>query len=190
VVVTPQVPSKTVSVLHDQLEKIDPEYSPAIFLKDHLKNVPKLVACIDLHGAATPCSYSIKKCNNLACCGQMRIPVENGIRALVMQRQPTPQEDTKRKGHVLSHGQSIVASSNSPGVRVDLSTLPSAIGYPLKVLTRNRIKRDTYVTKVLNLKSWDAKKVRGVLKCYHCAKPRCVYSSVEATYNATTTALQ
>jgi len=38
--------------------------------------------------------------------------------------------------------------------------------------------------------SWDAKKVRAVLKRYHCAKPRCIYSPVDATYNAATTALQ
>ena len=190
VVVTPRVPSKSVSVLHDQLKTIDPAYSPTVFLKDHLKNVAKLVASIDLHVVATPYSYSIQKCTNLACCCQMRTPVENGIRALGMQRQPTPREDTKRKGHFLSREQSILESTNNPGLLVDLSDLPSVIGDHLKALARNRIKRDTCVAKVLNLKSWDAKKVRGVLKYYHCAKPRCIYSPVEANYNAATTALQ
>ena len=46
------------------------------------------------------------------------------------------------------------------------------------------------MAEVLNLKSWDVKKVRGVLKCHHCEKPRYIYSSVEATCNAATAALQ
>ena len=120
----------------------------------------------------------------------MRTPVENGIRELVMQRQPTPQADTKRKGHFLSREQSLVESANIPSSLVDLSALPSAIGDTLKVVARKKTQRDTAVSKVLNLKSWDAKKVRAVLKCYHCAKPRCIYSPVDATYNAATTALQ
>ena len=90
----------------------------------------------------------------------------------------------------LTHTQLIVESANNQGLLVDLSALPSAISDPLNVDARKKTKRDTEVEKVLSLKSWDAKKVRGVLKCYHCAKPWCIYSPVEAAYNAATTALQ
>ena len=108
----------------------------------------------------------------MACCGELRTPVANGIRDLVMQRQPTPQVDTKRKGHFLSRDQSLVESANTPSLVVNLSALPSAIADPLKVDTRKKTARDTKLAKDLKLKSWDAKKVRGVLQCYHCAKPR------------------
>ena len=190
VVVTPRVPSEAVTALHEQLEKIDPAYSPSVFLKEHLKDVPMLVAFIDSHVAATPYSYSIQKCNNVACCGELRTPVANGIRDLVMQRQPTPQVDTKRKGHFLSRDQSLVESANTPSSVVNLSALPSAIADPLKVDTRKKTARDTKLAKDLKLKSWDAKKVRGVLQCYHCAKPRCIYSPVEDGYNAAAIAMQ
>jgi len=184
VVVTPRVPSEAVTALHEQLEKIDPAYSPSVFLKEHLKNVPMLVAFIDSHVVATPYSYSIQKCNNVACCGELRTPVANGIRDLVMQRQPTPQVDTKRKGHFLSRDQSLVESANTPSSVVDLSFLPSAIADPFKVDTRKKTARDTKLAKDLKLKSWDAKTVWGVLQCYHCAKTRCIYSPVEDGYSA------
>ena len=190
VIVTPRVPVEAVTALHDRLEKIDPAYSPAIFLKDHLKKVPELLKYIDVHVVSTPYTYSIQKCNNVACCGELRTPVENGLRDLVMQRQPTPIFDTKRKGHFLCRDQSLVESANSPASLIDLSALPSAIGDPLKVDTKKRTKRDAEVNKALKLKSWDPKKVRGVLKCYHCAKPRCIYSPVEESFNAAATALQ
>ena len=54
VVVTPRVPSEAVTALHTQLESIDPTYSSAFFLKDHLKKVPKMLAFIDSHVAANP----------------------------------------------------------------------------------------------------------------------------------------
>ena len=57
VVVTPQVPSEAVTALHTQLESIDATYPSAVFLKDHLKKVPKMLAFIDTHVAATPYSY-------------------------------------------------------------------------------------------------------------------------------------
>ena len=79
VVVTPQVPSEAVAALHTQLESIDATYPSAIFLKDHLKKVPKMLVFIDSHGAATPYPYSIKKCNNIEYCGELRTPVENGF---------------------------------------------------------------------------------------------------------------
>ena len=28
----------------------------------------------------------------------------------------------------------------------------------------------------LNLKIWEAKKVKGILKCFHCNEPRCYFS--------------
>ena len=36
--------------------------------------------------------------------------------------------------------------------------------------------RDVAVTKNLKLKSWEAKKVKGILKIFHCNKPRCYFS--------------
>ena len=85
VVVTPRVPSEAVSALHTQFESIEPAYSSAVFLKDNLKKVPKMLVFIDSRVAATPYSNSIQTCNNIECYGELRIPVENGVRDLVMQ---------------------------------------------------------------------------------------------------------
>ena len=133
-------------------------------MKDHLNNVPKLVAFIDLHVPSTPYSYSIQKCSNVAYFGKLCTPVENIICDLVMQRQSTPQTDTKRRGNFMSRMQALVENANSPRSVVDFSALPSAIGDPMKVETSKTSIRDTKVTKALNLKSWDANKVWGILK--------------------------
>ena len=100
VVVTPRVPKQEVINLHDHLKKIDPAYSSEVVpLKEHLKKLPKMVAFMEKHVISTPYSFSVQKCDNVVCCGQIRSHEENGIWDLVMQRQPTPQADPTREGH-------------------------------------------------------------------------------------------
>lgn len=36
--------------------------------------------------------------------------------------------------------------------------------------------RDKEVAQKLDLRSWDPKKVRSVVRCFHCNKPRCIFS--------------
>ena len=100
----------------------------------------------------------------------------------------------------MRHGECVTGVNNSKDYKkthnytrftlIDLSSLPSTIGDPLKIDTKKRTKRDTEVNKALKLKSWYPKKVCSVLKCYHCTKPRCIYSPVEESFNVTATALQ
>lgn len=46
---------------------------------------------------------------------------------------------------------------------------------PEMELTKERAKRDRDVAIELKLKSWNGKKVHGILPCYICGKRRCVY---------------
>ena len=75
----------------------------------------------------------------------------------------------------MRHGECVTGVNNSKDYKkshnytcftlIDVLSLPSAIGDPLKIDTKKRTKRDTEVNKALKLKSWDPKKVCGVLKC-------------------------
>ena len=85
-VVNPRVPEGDVALLHNPLKDIDPSYSSAIMIKEHLSKPPLLVAYMDSHCLVTQYSFSIQKFNNKDCCAALRSPAENGIRDLMTQR--------------------------------------------------------------------------------------------------------
>ena len=174
ITVRPRVPVQNVDKLHDQLKRIDPAYTPAVCKKEHLKDVPKLVAFAESHAVVNPYSFDIKKCDNVDCCGGIRTPID--VRELAMQRQPTPRRDPHRKGNFLRRNEALKQCSFDDSTLIDLSDLPSSVGDRKKNETKLKSIRDVERTKSLKLKSWDSKKVRSFLTCYHCGKRRCVYT--------------
>jgi hypothetical protein len=48
---------------------------------------------MDTHVVSTPYSFPTRKCDVVSCYGQIRSPQENGVRDLMMQRQPTHHAD-------------------------------------------------------------------------------------------------
>ena len=99
IVVRPHVPTSAVEAIYDELNKIDQNFTPDISRAEDLKKVPKLALWMDTHTVRTPYSISFQRCGNVACCGEFVSPTENGVRDLVMQRQPTPRLDPRREGH-------------------------------------------------------------------------------------------
>ena len=75
VAIRPRVPKEDIYSLHKQLKNIDPACVPAVTLKEHLINVPQLVAYWDKYAAVTPYSFDIQKCDNPACYGVIYSPV-------------------------------------------------------------------------------------------------------------------
>jgi hypothetical protein len=188
VVVTPRVPEAAVQELHEQLQKIDPAWTPDVKLKAHLAQVPDLVSFISKHCIITQYSMSVQKCNNSSCCGPLRTPVE--YRDLAMQRQPTPRRDPRRDGHFLCRADALNEAGGKESSLVDVADLPSATLDEKKGEAKERTKRDERVSKQFKLKSWDGKKVRATVACFECGKPRCVYSQEEKAYFAAETVLQ
>ena len=182
VIVTPRVPTEAVSTLHKHLTKIDAAYSSSITKTEHMKNVPVLCTFIESHAITTPYSFSIKKCGNVECCGIIRTPLE--VRELAMQRQPTLRSDPNRPGHFFRRDQALAAVVNDPNVLTDLSEMPSNAGDKKKALKKIHKERDEKLSKSLILKSWDGKKVRAFVICYHCGKRRCIYTGKDEDYLA------
>ena len=153
VVVTPRVARRAVDNLHGQLKKIDPLYSSEVVtLKEHLKKLPGIVAFMDTHIVSTPSSFSIRKCDFFSCCGQIRSPQENGIRDLVMQRQPTPRADVDRVGHFMHRDDALREASVNKSLLVDLSDLPSSVGDPKKSEAKEWAARDVRVANEIGLR--------------------------------------
>jgi hypothetical protein len=130
-----------------------------------------------------------QRCDDVDCCGECRSPAGD-VRDLVMQRQPTPIRDPIRKGHFLRREQAFGESTTLPrDALVDLSDLPSNVGDPKKEEARKRAKRDVDINKALGLKSWDGKKVRAIVTCFHCMKRRCIFTVTDADFSAARVAL-
>ena len=55
---------------------------------------------------------------------------------------------------------------------------------------KTKAQRDKEVTKELKLKSWDGKKVRSIVVCYHCGKRRCIFSPTDETFAQGSAALK
>ena len=72
----------------------------------------------------------------------------------------------------------------------DLTALPSAQGKHHNVDAKAKSNRDSQLAKTLGMKSWDAKKVRTIVTCYHCGKRRCIYSPKDSDYYPAESALQ
>ena len=188
VVMLPRVPEAQVTLLHNLLKEIDPMYNSSVMTTAHLSKVPSLVNYIESHAITTPYSFSITKCVREGCCGDLRTPVE--VRELAMQRQPTPRADPNQDGHFLRHEQALLESANNQKLFTDLLDMPLSVGDPKKKEAKTRKVRDEKICKELKLKSWDGKKVRGFVTCFHCAKRRCVYTGVEQDYLAARVAFQ
>ena len=84
-------------------------------------------------------------------------------------------------------------SANQTDVLTDMADLPSeqiGKGDNTKALAKANAARDVALSKELILRSWEAKKVRSILTCFHCGKRRCIYSPTDEVYSAALVALQ
>ena len=144
--------------------------------KDLHKKLPVLNAWMAIHIVCTPYNFSTKKCDDASCCGPLRTTLE--FCAIAMQRQPTPRNYTNRPGNFLRRGDALHLYGDDPASCANLSDLPSTTNID-NILTEKRKEstaRDVAVMKNLKLKSWEVKKVKGILKCFHCNNPRCYFS--------------
>jgi hypothetical protein len=163
--------------LHSILFKIDDKYDPSYRNAEDAKKMPALSAWMKKHALILPYSISIRKCNDVSCCGKLRSPVAS--RDLVMQRQPTPRIDTsntQRENHFLSRDQSLLLFANNASAESDLTDLPSKKVNDLKEANKVKATRDKEMAEKLQLRSWDVKKVRSFVFCFNCNKPRCIFS--------------
>ena len=102
------------------------------------------------HCLVTPYSFLVQKCGNPECCGELWTPHE--VRNLVIQRQPTPQLDTFRKGHFLPREQAVEEAKVTPGALTNLSDLPSAKLKGKKKSVSDAKKRDVAMSSNVGLK--------------------------------------
>ena len=123
----------------------------------------------------------------MVCCGQLQSPVENGIQSLEMHRQPTPCAEPLRKGHFLKHCDGL----KELGANLKLHNDFMACHLTAHCITSNKNmnkKQDIDVGRVV--KSWDAKRVRTIIQCFHCRKAHCIYTVIGGVYSIAMVALQ
>ena len=179
--VYPCVGPETEKELHASLSKIDPNFNKELYKAKDLKKMPGMMLWMDIHCLITPYSISIQRCDNERCCGEFCSPVENGVRDLIMQRQPTPRIDTTHKNRMnqfLRRDEALLLIGDNEKALNDLSDLPSKKTADKEAAEEKKKRggRDFDINKKLKLKSWDPKKVRGAVVCYFCAKPRCIFA--------------
>ena len=108
--------------------------------------------------------------------------------------QPTPRMDTTnpdRKNHFYSRDDTLCLFGGNAAAPKDLANLPSKNIAEADEEKKARGGRDAKISKEFGFKSWDAKKVRAIVKCFHCRKPRCIFSAKkDTTYDAATKSLQ
>ncbi len=185
VVVRPHVHQEKVEALHNQLAKIDGAYKAgAVTKKEDLGKVPGIVKLISTHAVVTSYHLDLAKVRGCSCCGEMSTPVEH--QELALQRQSTPIEDPDRKGHYYRCEDALAVFSGQLSSLTDLSHLPSHME---EKKNKDLSKRDVNIAKELKLKSWDSKRVRSFVTCFHCGKRRCIYSPTDDGYIAAITAL-
>ena len=158
-----------VDELYTRLKKINPKNHPGIRYAAQWNDVPKLQRFFDKHVSMTPYSMSITKCGSDECldCIPIWAPKDNGVRSLVMQRQPTPRLDSRRPGHFMSRKDAIAKFDGQPLALKDLSDLPSKqtpneVG---EVFKQKKV-HDKEVAVSKKLKSWDPSNVRGFVNCW------------------------
>lgn len=95
-----------------------------------------------------PYSFDVQKYTNIACCGIICTPTENGIHDLTMQRQPTPCMDPLREGHFLRR-LDVLAEIKSQAALTELTDLPSNTNDKKKLDTNAKSQRDTNMGKPL-----------------------------------------
>ncbi|KAL7547981.1 hypothetical protein ACHAWF_011257 [Thalassiosira exigua] len=186
VVVRPHVSVEKVDALYSQLKKIQPEYTPETICKrEHLSTAPKLVDFLGSHVVDTPYCFDVSKIRGCSCCGELTTPSQ--FQDLALQKQPLPVEDPMRKGHYYRRGDALKLFSDQPAALTNLSHLPSHMEDQKR---KDLKKRDIDIAKDLKLRSYESKKVRAIVKCFHCGKRRCIYSPSDEVYTVAITALQ
>ena len=184
VVVTERVDGTIEQKLHAILLGMDSKYKEDLSRAEDLTKVLVVLdGWIKKHCVVTPYSFSIQKCSDRRCCPPFRTPA--ALCKLAMERQPTPREDQSRPGHFLEREDALRKYGNDPSSSVDLSDLPSMNTKKKELAERRKAltSRDIATSKRLELKSWDPKKVKGIVVCYHCNKARCFFSrEINAEY--------
>jgi len=171
---------KNIVGLYDELKAIDPNFNKESMLKSDMVKMMNMSKYWDKHAVATPYSFDLRKCNNEDCCGVIRTPME--VRDLVMQRTPTPRHDPLRVGHFKRREQLLSSANTNPNAMTDLTDLPSMKEDKNKEDTKERTNRDLLVSQAAGVRSWEFKKVKGFVVCYHCGKRRCIYSNNDKAY--------
>ena len=131
------------------------------------------------HGVITPYHVDLVKCNNHACCGELKTPLH--VQELALQRQPTPVNDPNNKGHFYCRNDALKVFAGDTAAFTNLSDLPSQ-NVEKPTTKAEKKARDTAMAKELGNKIWSANRVRCFITCFHCAKRRCVYSRNEPDY--------
>ena len=186
VTICPWVPPESSTKLHGRLTAIAPNYTPQVCVKSNLNKVPELVQWQNIHTVSTPYSLSIQ-CP-AACCGEFRTPLEH--RALAMQRQPTPRRDHQRPGHFISRIDTLKKNGTDEDALTDLTDMPSRVNDEAKESKRRYADRDKHINAQLSLRGFEAKKVRGIVSCYHCGKRRCIYAQTKDDWDGASLAVQ
>ena len=172
--VKPQVEQRLIS----HVKKIDPGFKPDQCRAEDLRKMSKMPSWMDIHCRITPYSFIIQRCGDVQCCGVFRSPTENGIRDLAMQLQPTPRLDPTRKGHYYRREDALRLFGEQDKSCVDLTDLPSKNNEKKREKDKKsqKVSRDKAVSASLCLRSWDPKKVFAIVKCFHCGKPRTLFT--------------
>ena len=134
--------------------------------------MPMLKKYIESHIVITPYSMSIQKCGKASCTICTPFKSSEGIRDLVLQRQPTPQK--KDNEHYLSREEALSEYEGQEKALTNFECLPSKAITKKKTAKTEIRKRDTSVGKLVS--KWAACNVRGTLQCDECMKPRCLFS--------------
>ncbi len=138
---------------------------------------------METHGRNSPYGFTLVKCDGIGCdiCKPIRCP--ESLKQLVMQQQPTPLLDKMRKGHFQERNEALSQVESGARDKVDLSDLP-LVQKGDESGMKARKERDAQVAKeALGGKSFDASMVRGIVKCFECNKPRCVFSKTHEDFD-------
>lgn len=152
----PKVAHQVEQRLYTHLRKNDPAFRPDQCRAKNLNKMPVMQTWIDGHCTITPYSFVIHRCGIPLCCDDFRSPTENGIRDLVMQRQPTPRVDPRKKNlHYYQRDDALRLFGGQEKAYVDLSDLPSKNNEKKREKDEKskKAKRDVAFASVLCLKS-------------------------------------
>jgi hypothetical protein len=192
VLVIPKVKDSKVDRLHAHLKRIDDNYTTKITTAKDIGKVPNLMAYIESHAKITPYSFSIQKCGKAGCviCSEIRTPINGGLRALVMQRQPTPRWDPTKPGHFMTRNDALAKYAGDDKALTSTEDLPSTKKDFEVSASKEANIRDKRISAKFKLKSFEPKKVRSVVECYSCGKGRCIYSTLDDITDEMTTELE
>ena len=121
-------------------------------------------------------TLSIQRFDDESYCSPFKTKIQ--LRDIAMQRQPTPRIDPNRPGLFLRRNDALHIYSNQPTTLNYMSDITSMHTTDNKVIEARKVNtaRDVEVKNNLKLRIWYTKKVKGILKCFNCNKPRCYFS--------------